>query len=508
MSEDGNGGAPSPATTRPRLRRLFRWILGCCLLILLILVPLLLLKTVRMESKQPTVSKVSVSLPDTGAMARRLAAAIQIPTLSDELTGVPPAPFLALHRHLEQSFPRVHSELQRETVAEFSLLYTWRGRNPQLPALLFAAHMDVVPASPEDWSHGPWSGAIVDGYVYGRGSLDDKVNVLGLLEAAEQLLSDGFVPERTMYFAFGHDEEVGGYKGAKVIAEVLASRGIELEAVVDEGMVITQGMLPGLDAPCALIGVAEKGFVNVELTVRGEGGHSSMPPPESAIGLLSRSVAQLEESPMPGSIAGAVDQMLAYVGPELPFSRKLVMANLWLFRPFVESSLEGKPATDALLRTTTAPTILQAGVKSNVLAQRARAVVNFRIKPGDTVEDVLAHVRRVVSNDGVAVRALESVEAQGSSSISSRMFSIMHRTIRRIDPTIVVAPGLMLAMTDSRHYQELAADIYRFSALRFGPEDLRRLHGVDERVSLENYAELVAFQLLLIRTASSRADSE
>ena len=468
---------------------------------LLILVPLLVLKTIGMQSKQPLVAKETVPLADKDAMARRLAAAIQFRTVSDEEGSHAGGAFLELHAHLQRSFPLVHQSLQREVVGDYSLLFRWRGKNPKLQALLLAAHLDVVPASDEAWSHNPWSGDIADGYVYGRGALDDKANVLGILEAAEQLLREGFQPERTIYFAFGHDEEIGGYNGAKAIAELLASRDVALEAVIDEGLVITEGVLPGLDPPLAIIGVSEKGYLTVELTTSGQGGHSSIPPKKSAIGILGQAIVNLEANPMPGEISGAVEAMFRYVGPELPFARKLVMANLWLFRGMVQSSLEKSQTTDALLRTTTAPTMFDAGVKSNVLAQKARAVVNFRVKPGDTEDKVMAHVRRVVGKK-VTAKVLESVDAQPASRTDSRVFSIMQRSIRRIDPSIVVAPGLMLALTDSRHYQKICFDIYRFSALRFGPEDLSRLHGVDERVSIENYAELVAFQILLLREGS------
>ncbi len=455
-----------------------------------------------MQSKQPLVQKATVPLADSDAMARTLAAAIALKTVSDEDGPVAREAFLGLHDHLRTSFPLVHQELGLETVAEFSLLYTWRGKNDELPPLLLAAHLDVVPASNARWSHDPWSGDIADGYVYGRGALDDKANVLGILEAAEQLLREGFQPERTIYFAFGHDEEIGGYHGALAIAELLAARGVALEAVIDEGLVITEGVLPGLDPPLAIIGISEKGFVTVELVARGQGGHSSIPPKHTAIGILSQAIVDLEANPMPGAISGAIEEMFRYVGPELPFLRRLVMANLWLFRGRVVSTLENSQTTDALLRTTTAPTILKAGVKSNVLAQEARARVNFRLKPGDSADQVLAHVRRVINNKKVTVTALESVEAQTSSSTESRIFAVMQRSIRQVDPSIIVAPGLMLGMTDSRHYKSISPDIYRFSALRFGPEDLRRLHGVDERVSVANYAELVAFQILLIREGS------
>lgn len=502
MSSESEEQAGTTTAKRPLARRVLRWVLVAWLLLLLILVPILVLRTVGFQSKQPLVQKVVVPLPDANAMAGRLARALQFETVSDEGSAVAGQAFYDLHQYLRVSFPLVHATLVRENIADYSLLYTWKGSVPELPALILAGHLDVVPAGQEPWTHAPFSGQIADGYIYGRGSLDDKVNVVGLLEAAEQLLREDFAPKRTIYLAFGHDEEMGGYQGAKAIAEILAARGVKAEAVVDEGMAITEGILEGLDVPAALIGVAEKGFVNVELLARGQGGHSSIPPKKTAIGTLSRAIVKLESNPMPASMDGTLEQMFRYIGPEFPFARKLVMANLWLFGRVVRSSLSNASITDALLRTTTAPTILESGVKSNVLAQTARAVVNFRVKPGDTAEEVLEHVRRVIDDNDVRVKAVESVEPQPSSSPDSRMFSILHRSVRGIDPSIVVAPGLVLGMTDSRHYRGIVDNTYRFSALRFGPDDLARVHGVDERVSIANYAELVAFQLLVLRAGA------
>ncbi len=482
-------------------RRVLRWALLAWLVLLLVGCGVLLWRTSRFESRQPRVAKEEIRIGDLGAKVERLAQAIRFRTTSTD-SGQPSATALyKLHEHLRLSFPQVHKTLVRENIAEYSLLYTWRGQEPELPALILAGHLDVVPADPTRWSHEPFSGYSDGEYLYGRGSMDDKVTVLATLEAAEQLLAEGFVPRRTIYFAFGHDEEVGGYHGAQAIAEMLQARGVVAEATIDEGMIITEGIMDGIAAPVALIGIAEKGFMNLELIAIGDGGHSSMPPKQTAVGVLSQAIVRMQDHAFAASFSASVDQMLAYVGPEFSFGRRLVMANLWLFGGMVQSSFAEKPATDALLRTTMAPTMLQGSTKSNVLPQQARAVVNFRIKPGDDDQSVLTHLEGTIDDGRVTLRVMDYVPPQPASSSDSRIFGIMQRTLRSIDPEIIVAPGLMIAMTDSRHYAALSQNIYRFTAMRLGPEDLSRLHGTNERIAIKNYAEIITFNLRMIRAA-------
>ncbi len=486
---------------RTLARRVLRWALLAWLVVLLVVCGIVLWRTSSFEGRQPHVVKEEIRIGDLSANVERLATAIRFRTTSTD-TGAPAAKALyELHEHLRQSFPRVEKALVRENIAEYSLLYTWRGQDPTLPALILAGHLDVVPADPTRWNHEPFSGYSDGEYLYGRGAMDDKVTVLAILEATEQLLEQGFVPKRTVYFAFGHDEEVGGYQGAKEIAQMLQARGVVAEATIDEGMIITEGIMDGIAAPVALIGIAEKGFMNLELIATGEGGHSSMPPKQTAVGVLSQAIVRMQDHAFAGGFSDSVEQMLAYVGPEFSFGRRLVMANLWLFGGMVQSSFSEKPATDALLRTTMAPTMLQGSAKSNVLPQQARAVVNLRIQPGDDDQSVLTHLRKTIDDGRVTLRVMDYVAPQPASSSESRIFSIMQRALRSIDPEIIVAPGLMIAMTDSRHYAAFSKDIYRFTAMRLGPEDLARLHGANERIAIENYAEIIAFNKRVIRAA-------
>jgi carboxypeptidase PM20D1 len=366
--------------------------------------------------------------------------------------------------------------------------------------------MDVVPVEPgteDDWSFPPFEGRIANGYVWGRGTLDDKVRVLGILEAVEILLSQQFRPRRTVYLAFGHDEEVGGLQGASKIASLLRSRGVQLEYVLDEGGVITHGIIPGVPKPVALVGIAEKGYLSVELTVEGQGGHSSMPPRHTPVGVLSTAIHNLERNQFPVELRGASRKLFDYLAPEMPFSRKLVFANLWLLEWLVKCQLSASPETNALIRTTIAATMFEGSSKENVLPPMARAVVNFRILPGDRIDTVIDHVRRSVNNPQVTIRPLAFVsEPSRLSDTDSSIFRMLQQTIHEVFPEVVVAPSLVVGITDSRHYAELSTNIYRFSPIRMRKEDLSRIHGTNERIPVENYDQLIRFYVQLIHNSA------
>ena len=471
------------------------------------LVALLLLRTFTMSSTQVQVAPAPPLALDTTAVAQRLGAAIRARTVShDGGEGFEDAAFEELNALLEASYPRCFAQLTVDRVDRFGLLFTWTGRDPLLPGALFAAHTDVVPVEPgsEDrWLQPPFSGAVFDGHVWGRGAIDDKAAVIGLLEAAEARLAAGWAPTRTLYLAFGHDEEVSGRRGAVQIAALLESRGVALEFVLDEGLVITDGIVPGLAAPAALIGLSEKGYLSLDLVASGAGGHSSMPPRETAVGILSGALARLGADPFPVSLEGPVGGMFAALGPEMGFVNRLAFANLWLLKPVVVGKLEAKPSTDATLRTTTAPTMLSASPKENVLASEARAVVNFRIHPSDSIESVIARVRSVIGDERVQVVARDSFNSEPSpvASTDSRAWTVLATSIREVAPEVVVAPGLVLGATDGRHYAPLAQDVYRFAPAWLRSEDTARIHGTNERISVENLGLYVRFYDRLIFNA-------
>jgi carboxypeptidase PM20D1 len=320
------------------------------------------------------------------------------------------------------------------------------------------------------------------------------------------LLKAGFAPRRTVYLFYGHDEEVGGRNGAVKAVEILQQRGVKLEFVLDEGLAVTEGVLPGVARPLALIALAEKGSVSLKLTATAAPGHSSMPPAagSSAIGRLVAALARLDQNPVPGGIQGAAAEMFRAVAPEMPFGQRLALSNLWLTRPLVERMLGRGGATNAMLRTTTAMTILNAGNKENVLPGRAEAVVNFRILPGDTPASVQAHVQRVIADDGIAVEPLGVAFAPSKlSSSQTDAFRLIERTVREVFPDALVAPGLMLAASDARHFDAITEHSYRFMPIRFRSQDLARVHGTDERIAVGQLADMVRFYHRLLSKSAS-----
>lgn len=442
------------------------------------------------------------------AAVERLSGALRIATVSGPGERIRPRALRRFHRYLEASYPRVHEALEREVVAEHSLLYTWSSGTGD--PLVLLAHQDVVPASAdEDWTLPPFSGAVDGGYVWGRGAMDDKSSLLAILEAVEGLLRDGFEPERPVLLAFGHDEEIGG-SGAVATAELMADRGVGPALVLDEGLAVAEGLMPGLgDTPVALVGVAEKGYLSVELRATGEGGHSSAPPDETAVDVLARALVRLRERPLPAGIDGPVEELFETVAPRMGFGRRLVLANLWLFEPLVVRQLSSSPGTDALLRTTTAPTMLEGSVKDNVLPTRATAVVNFRVHPRDSPESVLDHVRAAVDDPRVQVVPYGGF-ASAASPVSPTVgpaYEHLARTVSRVIPGAVVAPSLVLGGTDSRHYTALTPHVYRFAPYTIRPGDLERVHGIDERLALEDYGRMVRFYRELIASWHSPGPS-
>ena len=433
--------------------------------------------------------------------AERLAGAIRIPTISHQDPALfDPAAFEQMHAYLEQTFPLTHAQLELEKVARYSLLYRWRGRDPALLPYLLMAHLDVVPVIPgtePNWQYPPFSGEIADGFIWGRGTLDDKFGVTGILEAVEGLLDAGFQPDRDVYLAFGHDEELGGDAGAAAVASLLEARGIELAYVMDEGGAITDGMLPGLDRKVALIGIAEKGFLSLELATKAAGGHSSMPPPSTAIGVLSRAVTRLEASPFPMEPAQLQATFAGYLAPHMGFEIKILAANLWLFGPLLASSDQ----LNAMLRTTTAVTMFNAGIKDNVLPISARAVVNHRIIPGETVASVTARVIEIIDDENISVAALTARDPSPVSDVNSTSFAQLSRTIRQFHDDVIVAPYLVMGGTDAKHFTGLSPNVYRFNPILAEPDMMTRFHGTNERISVAGYASLVSFYAQLIRNS-------
>ncbi len=473
-----------------------------------LLMAIVLIRTTSVNSRQLHPAPIDPIPVDAQAVARHLSEGLQIQTISHSTEGpVEADAFSAMHEHLRTRYPLVAARLSREVVSDHSLLYLWQGRQPELPALLLLAHQDVVPieaGTESAWEQPPFSGQIADGFVWGRGAIDDKAPLYCIMEAIEGLLARGFRPERTVVLAFGHDEEVGGTRGAKEMAKLLHSRGIKAMMSIDEGGIIADGLPGVVERPMAMVGIAEKGYASVELSVASEGGHSSMPPRHTSIGVLSAAIARLEENPLPSRLSGVTGVSLDFLAPELPFPLRMLMTNRWLFNPLIGIFYSSQPTLDAMQRTTTAATIFHAGVKSNVLPSHAEATVNFRILPGDTIDTVVAHVERVIDDDRIEL-GVEGFSSNPSpvSRVDGEPFAILQQSIREIFPETIVAPYLVVGGTDSRHYTDVSKNLYRFAPFLFNTEDRERIHGTNERISIETLGKAVAFYSRLIELATA-----
>ena len=488
--------------------RVLTSVLGALLLLVIALLAFMAWHTWRLASlQQPVAAKPGVAV-DAQAAAGRLSQAVQLQTWWSDKDAHDQA-FDDLHRLLIKSFPAAHAVMHRQEIGQHALLYVWPGTDDKAPPIALLAHQDVVPIAPgtqADWANPPFSGAIKDGFVWGRGAWDDKGCLMAIMEAVDLLARSGFKPKQTIYLAFGADEELGGKDGAERIAEWLKQQGVKLRFVLDEGLLITHGMVPGVRKPVALIGLAEKGYTTLKLTAKGQPGHTSMPPRHSAIGVLSEAITRVEAQQMPAHMEGVPKDMFEAVAPEVPGVQRWILSNLWLTGPLVINQLEKIPSANAMLRTTGVATVIQAGERENVLPGVASASVNFRLLPGDSSDAVVAHVKQVLTGLDVQIERMPQVsEASPVSPTNSGAYDLVARSLRELQPDVVVAPGLLMGGTDARHYAAVSEATFRFSPVHAAAGDLGRFHGTNERISVGNYTQMIQFYERLLRNASEAA---
>ena len=439
----------------------------------------------------------------TGNLSR----AIRFKTIShQDHSRVEIKEFISFHDFLEKAYPLVHGRLHKEMVGTASLLYAWPGKDPAARPVVLMAHIDVVPIAPgtlDDWTHPPFEGVAADGCIWGRGTMDCKGQLIAVMEAVERLLEEGYAPRRTIYLAFGQDEEVDGYEGASRIAALLGSRGVEPELVVDEGGALAEIRIPGFERPIAAVGIAEKGYLTLELKVETRGGHSSMPPKHTAIGILARAIRRLEGNPFPVRIDATTRKSLERLLPELPTYARIALGNPRVLNLLMKLLFSRIDLVSPMVRTTTAATIFEGGTKDNVLPQEASAAVNFRILPGDSIDRVVKRVNRTIRDKRVKIRILgHATPPTGESSVDSEGFGILERTIRDISEDSVTVPYLVVGMTDARHYTSISDSVYRFCPMRVSKGDQDLAHGTDERLSIANLNEMIGFYERLLKNSS------
>ncbi|HOX33287.1 MAG TPA: M20/M25/M40 family metallo-hydrolase [Spirochaetales bacterium] len=444
-------------------------------------------------------------LEAAAGIEEELAALVRHPTVSRYDPALEdPSAFEALAAELPRLFPRVHAAIGLERVGDRALLYTWKGEEAALKPVLLNAHFDVVPAEDAaEWRHQPFSGDLAEGCVWGRGTQDIKLTMASILHAAERLLAAGFKPRRTLYFAFGGDEEVGGLRGAAAIGELLARRGVRASFVLDEGGPVADGLFAFADRPVALVGVAEKGYVDVALEAAGSGGHASMPPRRTAAGSLARAVAAVEARRGPARICRSVRALLQGVSRYSGFAYRLLFRNLWLTAPLVKAAFSASGSTNSLIRTTAAPTMLQGSPKENVLADKARAILNVRILPGDSSAAVLGRLSRAAARFGATALAAHPaavVEPSPESPAEHEGYRAIRSALGASFPEAGCAPFLLSGGTDTKHYLKVAEAVYRFTPLRQTSADLAGIHGRDERVEVGNLRRCALFYAALMRS--------
>ena len=473
---------------------------------LLVLSIFIVARTLLFGTGQLNVTQIEGIYIDQQAKAERLGESLSFKTVSISGGPVATQEFLNFHKFLETTFPNTHTALKRELVNNHSLLYTWQGSDLTLKPMLILAHMDVVPIKEDTvarWTHPPFDGVVDNGYIWGRGALDMKQSLMAIMEAVEYLVINDFKPNRTIYLAYGHDEEIGGHNGAAKIAELLQMRIVQLEFTLDEGSAIVKGIIPNIEEPIALIGLAEKGYVTLELIAHGKGGHGSMPLKHTAVGKIAHAILLLENHQMPAAIRRPFSDMFEYLAPKMPFVQRIAVANRWLFNPLLIFRLEQSAPTNAAIRTTTAITMLKGSDAYNILPAKATAVGTFRILPGDTVDSVAEHVRSVLKDAEVTVKktGVAGSDPDPVSATDSVGFATINQTIRQVLPDAIVAPSLVVTGTDSGHYREICEYSYRFVPMRVGAEDIRRIHGIDERIGIDNYSEIIRFYIQLLRNS-------
>ena len=406
---------------------------------------------------------------------------------------------------LEKEYFQVFKNLEKKYLGK-TLLLKWQGEASNLNPILLTGHYDVVPVRADAdsiWQEGPFSGKIDGDYVWGRGALDDKSGVIAILEAVDYLLEKNFSPRRTVYLSFGHDEEIGGRRGAGKVVEHLINQGVELEWTLDEGSFLLKDIIPGINKPVAVINVAEKGSLTLQVIGKAEGGHSSMPSSKSSVGYLAEALLKLENNPIPGKLEGISLGLFDEVSKQMPFQYKILFANLWLFEPLINNFLSDSPTMNAVIRTTTAPTMLSASNRLNVLASEAVGTVNFRLHPRDNPEKIVNFVKDLISNENIEVKNLSAgTLASSVSDWETEGYRAISNSVREVYGDIIVAPGLMVGGSDSKHYAKAAKNSYRFNPFPLSANELSGLHGIDERIKKDDFLNGIRSYIKIIQSGA------
>lgn len=436
---------------------------------------------------------------DQGVVTEHLAMMIRIPTVSSRKADlVDRAQFSAFQELLGRLYPAVSGACARELIGESGILYCWKGKSADSPTVLMA-HYDVVPASETDWLHQPFSGDVDnDGFLWGRGTIDTKITVCGILEAAETRIKNKFIPEHDVYFSFSGDEEIMG-PSTPAIVDFLEKKGVRPSLVLDEGGAVVTNVFPGVSAPCAVIGITEKGIMDVEFTVKSAGGHASAPPVKHPVGILAAAILRIEAHPFPAKLTAGAAAMFDTLGRHSSLAFKMLFANLWCFFPVLKKicALTGGEL-NALVRTTCLFTVLEGSSAYNVMPSVAKAGANLRLLQGETTDSAFKRLRKIISDPAVEMRKVYGFDPSPSADLSGEAWAKVVSAVRQTWPEALVAPYLMVACTDSRHYCRISPTVLRFSAMELTKEERATMHARNERIPASKIPKTCAFYYRLM----------
>ena len=407
------------------------------------------------------------------------------------------AEFKKLIDSLPSLYPAVFSKCSFTELPDRALLFKWEGKNHSHASVMMA-HYDVVPVNEELWDKPAFDAILEDGVIWGRGTLDTKVTFNGVLSAANELISKGFVPEADVYFAFSGGEETNG-KGAVNIVDYFEESKINVTLVVDEGGAVVENVFPGVSAPCGMIGIAEKGMMNLEFSVKSAGGHASAPKPGSPVVKLSRACTKLEDHPFKSHLTPPVAKMFDTLGRHSSFVYRMIFANLWLFSGVLDMICKKSGGElNALMRTTVAFTQTSASKAPNVIPPKAKLVSNIRLNPSDTVDGAIAYIKKTIDSDDIELNAFDAMEPSRISVTDCPEWDKVACAVASTWKGCIVSPYLMVQCSDSRYYGRISDKVYRFSAMDLTSEERASIHGNNERIRVECAMRAVEFYIRLL----------
>lgn len=475
------------------------WLLTLIPVALIALTLTVIVRAIRFKPlPQPTVSDADVEY-DTNRAVEGLRALIRCKTVSYADKGLEnDAEFEKLVSSLPELYPNVFSACEFTSMPDRALLFRWKGECDGDPAVMMA-HYDVVPATADAWDVPPFEAIIKDGRVWGRGSLDTKVTVNGILSAADHLISQGFTPKNDIYFAFSGGEEVSG-PGAVRIVEYFEENGITPSFVIDEGGAVVENVFPGVSLPCGLIGIAEKGMMDVKYTVKSNGGHASAPTPDAPLNVLSASCIKILKKPFKCHLTPPAAEMFDTLGRYSTFVYKVIFANIRLFLPVLDIICKKSGGElNALMRTTVAFTQMSGSDASNVIPTTASMVSNIRLNPEDSVDTALEHLKKAVNDENVDITYVNGMDPSRISRTDCEGWNKIASAVASTWKGCIVAPYLMVQCSDSRHYDRISDKVYRFSAVDLTSEERATIHGNNESIRIETVGKAVEFYIRLMR---------